>query len=75
MSEISDKVSFSRWDHIYISVHKRSKYDKVPCLAQAGFEPTFSDCESGAPPPQVINHKCANHTVNGGSDRSICFDQ
>ena len=42
-------VSAADGTTIYISVNRWSKYDKVPCLrAQAGFEPTFSDCESEA---------------------------
>ena len=36
MSVLADRAT------IYISVHRRSKYDKVPCLrAQAGFNPLF----------------------------------
>ena len=35
---------------IYISVQRWGKHDKMPCLrAQAGFEPTLSDCESDTP--------------------------
>ena len=38
-SEITDEVSFGRRTNIYISVHRWSKHDKVPCLgAQAGIQ-------------------------------------
>ena len=49
-SEITEEVSFGRRDHhLYFCPQMKEVYDKVPCLrAQVVFEPTFSDCESGA---------------------------
>ena len=39
MSEITGEVSSADGTNIYISVHRWSKYDEVPCLGvQAGVE-------------------------------------
>ena len=46
LKQLTKSVSADRTT-IYVSVHKWSKYEKMPCLrAQAIFEPTFTDCES-----------------------------
>ena len=48
MKSLTKSVSADE-NTIYISVHRWSKYDKVPCLrAHAGFEPASSNCESDA---------------------------
>ena len=57
MSEITDTVSFCRRDLHLMSVHRRSKCDRVPCLrSQARFEPTYFDCEAKklTPPHSII---------------------
>ena len=54
---------------IYISVHRWSKYDEVPCLrAQVGFESTFSNSKSnpwatrGYSPAPIRNQEVSHWT-------------